>query len=98
MEYSADSSSAPGVESATSSRTGATEQSGLEEPNDAGAKTEQSRDEGIEQKVHDLMDRIIASARSAPNPRLLHALASILEQEARNLVTLLPVMLDLLTK
>lgn len=81
MEHPADSSSAPEVEPATSSLTGSAEQSSLEKPNDADAKTEQSGDEGIEQKVHDLMDRITASARSAPNPRLLHALASILEQE-----------------
>lgn len=44
-------------------------------------KTEQSGDEDIEQKVHDLMDQITTSARSMLNPRLLHTLDIMLEQE-----------------
>eukprot|EP01018_Ginkgo_biloba_P013118 Gb_32239 [translate_table: standard] len=80
MENTMDSPVAPAVEPEASSRADTAEQSAAEGSNEPEAKAEQTGEEDMMKKAHDLMDRI-TSARAAPNPRLLHALASMLEQE-----------------
>ncbi|XP_057873117.2 DDB1- and CUL4-associated factor homolog 1 isoform X2 [Cryptomeria japonica] len=80
MENSVESTPAGGVEAETSTHMEAVQQTAQEKANGRDSKTEESGEDDLMRKAHDMMERIIET-RTAPSPRLLHALASMLEQE-----------------
>lgn len=84
MENSVESTPAGGVEAETSTHMEAVQQTAQEKANGRDSKTEESGEDDLMRKAHDMMERII-EARTAPSPRLLHALASMLEQEEARL-------------
>ncbi|KAH9322089.1 hypothetical protein KI387_016728 [Taxus chinensis] len=80
MENSVESAPAAVVEPETSAQIEAAEQTTQDQVNESDTKNEEAGEDDLMRKAHNLMDRII-STRSAPNPRLLHSLSSMLEQE-----------------